>query len=351
MKIEYDILFEVELVHEYRDGGGGDFLPEPTPSCRRALDDYGLVFRRNGGGFSVWYEYYTDATGKHPVRPMEDGAVFSFAVMPSSPYLLNYSELPLTGKGIYQMDNLNANLRDGKLLLTSDTASSLITGKDRIELKPRFFDYTFETPKRSAEISVSDSLGKEVLRKRVIVNQGVFSCPVDLRRCPPGRFVLKIDGADPLEFYGDDWLAGKGAFAVIDIFKSPNVDALCRFTDGNGDAAKKRYTMKAGARKAFWRYYVVFKNRQSIDPAELTIEHPGGVTFSNEPEKTLSGGSVALPLVSGAAIPFKMKTVKGIKLKKTGAGQFDVENLPNPAPSTLVPDSSGKIYSEVFIYI
>lgn len=351
MKIEYDILFEVELVHEYRDGGGGDFLAEPTPLCRRALDDYGLVFRRNGGGFSVWYEYYTDATGKHPVRPIEDGAVFSFAVMPSSPYLLNYSELPLTGKGIYQMDNLNANLRDGKLHLTSDTASSLITGKDKIEMKQRFFDYTFKTDKRSAEITVTDRLKKEVFRKRVLVNEGVFSCPVDLRRCTPGRFILKIDGADKLEFYGDDWLSGKGAFAVIDIFKSPNVDALYRFTGGNGDAVKKRYTMKAGARKAFWRYYVVFKNRKRIDPAELTIKHPDGVSFKSEPEKTLSGGSVALPLVSDAAIPFKMKTVEGIKLKKTGTAPFEVENLPNPSPSALVPDLSGNTYSEVFIYI
>lgn len=355
MYTEYALLFELEIKHDFLNGTGG-LIPEPTPLCAGRLADNGLIFRKTAGGFSVLYECVKDPSGKRQfLRPLEDGTAFQFALMASSPFFLNSSELPLGGdapfESIYIMDNLANNIQNGSLLLTSATGSPYMTGQDRIKLKPPVFEHAFATPNQSAQCEVIDSFGKTVIKKTLPASGGRARFPIDVRDHPPGRFRMKIDGAQAMDFYVDTWLSRKGVFGVVEIYNEAREAPRYRFIAPDGSPVKRAYAVKVGAREAFWRYKVVLRNRPSMNPSDLSITHPDAtITFQMGAPAALSDGAKVVTFVSNKKLSMKPRAVKGINLK--GPGAFKVENLPSPAVSAITSDApGGDIFSDAFIYI
>ena len=67
--------------------------------------------------------------------------------------------------------------------------------------------------------------------------------------------------------------------------------------------------------------------------------------------------TLAVPFVSDAELPLQQAPINGVQLKRSngagnGSGIREIENLPNPSVTSIVPnDSENKIYSEIFIYV
>ena len=161
--MQFDSLFHVEILHNYyKEGKGEEFVIEPSSTCKRVLQNYGLLFKKVPYGFMVLYEFEGEPGSFHPVKPIEDDLKFTFALSLKKPYFINYSNLPLDSREdqIFYGNNLNNNLKNGKLLLTSDTNSEYLTEQDRIYLRPQFFQYTFESsnPKITVLVLVSFSV-------------------------------------------------------------------------------------------------------------------------------------------------------------------------------------------------
>lgn len=360
MKIQFDKLFEVEIYHNYYSSGiSQDFLIEPTIACQNQLKDYGLIFRQTGKGFAVFYEVAENGGGiHHPLKPIVEDAKFSFLLTSRNPYVINYTNLPLATQSnqMYYLHNLNNNQQNNQLLLTSDATTEFLSEHDLIELRSQFFQYRFESSNIYSEIEVIDELGKTVLQERVAIVEGLFDYPVNLTGYTPGKFIIKIDGIQKLEFYADDTLLSKKIFGVINIFRNDIVPVAYRFTDVNGAVTKKTYSAKLDRRFTFWKYYVVLKYRSNIAAADLSIGRDDpAIVFTRQPVITLSDGTNAVPFVSNNTQPLQQEPIGNIKLVKSNgssSGMFEIENLENPSVSSITPNPpENKIYSEIFVYV
>ncbi|HWR89715.1 MAG TPA: hypothetical protein VN260_05615 [Dissulfurispiraceae bacterium] len=360
MRIQFGKMVEVRFSHRFFDGAGGEvFDLQPTRECRKHLANYGLLFKKIQDGFVLLYETTNGGGGAlHPLKPIDSSLTFSFVVLPMSPHIVNYSDMPMDGLPgfIYRLHNLQNNQQQGELLLTADIQKPYLSAADRIALNPLSFRYTFQSLQPSVLLEVLDSLGATVQSHFVNTTDGAGICAIDLRSRGPGMYTIRLDGQETLEFYGNDEMAPLNALSVIDIFCGSRVPAPYRFLNDAFDVVKKTYTVRVDARRTFWKYYVVLKYRRTVDPGDLSIHHPGpGIQFTRLPVLTLGDGSTAVPFVSNQSLPLALRPVKGISLKKKnggGGGPLEIQDLANPSAATLVPGSGGtEAYSEMYIYI
>lgn len=359
MKIQFDRLFHVEVLHNYYKSGKGDeFVIEPSSTCQSLLQNYGLLFKKVPYGFLVLYEYEGDKNNPYPVKPIENDLKFTFTLSLKKPYFINYSALPLDSEQdqIYYGHNLNDNPKNSKLLLTSDMISGYLTGSDRIYLRPQVFQYTFKSSNSKISVEIVDELNNSVYKKNVSVFEGIASFPVDLRSYRPGKFTLKIDGVQELVFYADSELIGKNIFAIVEIFKNSSVPSAYRFTDTNNNVVEKTYTLRIDKRSTYWKYYITLKYNSQIAPEDLSIAHPDPlVGFTRQVTELLPDGLSAAPFLSDTELALVDEPVRSIQLHKAGSNGNAIvliDHLPNPSVMYLKPDNTdNKIYSEIFFYV
>lgn len=363
MKIQFDILFEVEIYHNYYNSGiSEDFNIVPTSISQKILRNYGLLFRKTSKGFVVLYEYVLELEQKHPLKPIEENIKFSFILQSKNPYLINYSNLPLDKKPnqIYRLHNLNDNQQNGNLLLTSDDTINHVSQNDRIEIKPQLFQYSFESLNETAEMEILDELRNPVpkSKRNVAIVDGILNYLVNLQSFAPGKYILKVDGDQKLEFYSSDELVGKNnVFGVIDIFRNDSVPNLYQFTKPNNDVKQKTYQVKIDNRMTYWKYYIVLKYRvKDVKPDDFSLTYPDSngtnVKFESLNKEELADGTVTFPFLSNIELPLKQVPVKGIKLDKTNSNgnRLEIANLPIPSVKTLTKIKN-ELYSNMYVYI
>jgi len=210
----------------------------------------------------------------------------------------------------------------------------------------------FDPNVSSVEIEIVNEFGNVVSDKdnQTVYNfDGILTYPVNLRNCPPGKHVLKIDGIDTFEFYASDALVNEYAFGIVDIFRNDDVAESYRFTDPNNkhDVIRKRhrtYSFTIDNRKAFWRYYIILKyQKKNINPDDLSIE-----SFTREKAEVLPDETVQVSFVSEKAFDLKQEFTEAVNLKR--GGSLKSIRLPYPSVSNIKPKDKD-YYSEVFFYI
>jgi len=379
LQIRYEKLFEVEIYHNfYTNRISADFMIAPTAICRRLLRQYSLLFRTTVKGFAVFYEV-APAGGDDglPLKPIAEEVRFSFILRARNPLLTNYSELPLDipPGAIYYLTNLNDNVRDGQLLLNSDTTSEFLTGQDVLELRPQVFRHRFDSANTVERLEIRDQFSNPVIRQSVPIVEGKFSYPINLRPVGAGLYTLMIEDGDTARFYASDELTGQNVFGIIDLFRSAHVPQNYQFTDASHDHAvsRKSYAIKIDNRKTIWKYFLVLKYHPFKDkpPSEwpkkwqkkLKIIYPSEPPIELTPQienvRTMADGNPAIPFESPTALPLQEAPIKGIHLQPNGDGNGNgsdflrrIDNLPTPAIASVLPNvTDNKIYSEIFIYI
>ncbi len=358
MNVLFNRLLSTVVSHDYySEGITGDFDIMPSPGCSAVLNNYGLLFRRAKTGFTVLY--MTEAGSSNtPVKKINNDIKFSFYLKLKNRLLPNFSDIPLDNatKSIFYFTNRNNNIQNSELLLSAGTSDQYVSDIDRVALKPKSFLYTQTYPNATAAVSVAGIDGNEVLNDSVNSIKGTINYNVDLSGYQPGIYKLKVDGAVKLNFYADDAADRENIFGIIEIFNDAAVPLGYRMTDASGNIAEKKYSVNFASRKTFWKYFIVLKYRNSVNPADLSLTYPDATNnFTKQTQITLSDGNPAIPFISDQLIPMKEKGIKGIKLEKTnggGSGLFEIDNLPNASIEHLSPDPvAGKVYSEIFIYI
>ncbi len=364
--MQYSELFSVTIAHTYYDAGMcRDFSFRPTDACRTLLRDHGLLFVESKGGFSVLCRVTRGKDNKqYAFIPLAADMRLSFVLTAVNSRLLNFSELPLADNRdtVYWLSNLADNSQNGELLLSADKAAAFVSTKDRIALRPPFFQHATTLEQQTAPISVQDTFGQVLFIRTVPIADG--SLPVDLNRQRSGRHLLVINGGEPFPFYCSSELSHGNAFAVIDIYNHDQVPEAYRFLSPAGEVLGRKYTCRIAGRRTFWKYYVGLKHDTSIKKEELSISYPGNtVGFTALDPKTLADGVQAVPFVADAALAMRETPVKGIKLlRKKGGGNGHgsghngqvpiVENLPNPSTASISRlQDDPNTYSEIFVYV
>lgn len=364
--MQYSELFSVTLAHTYYDAGMcRDFSFRPTDACRTLLRDHGLLFVEKEGGFSVLCRATEGKDNtQYAFIPLAAGVRLSFVLTAVNPRLLNFSELPLENNRntVYWLSNLLDNSQNGALLLSADTAAAFVSAKDRIALRPHFFQHATTLEQQTAPVSVLDTFGQAVCSRTVPIADG--SLPVDLNRQRPGRYLLVVNGGEPYPVYCSSELSHGNAFAVIDIYNHDQVPEAYRFQGPAGEILGRKYSCRIAGRKTFWKYYVGLKHDASIKKEELSISYPGNtVGFTAQSPRALADGVQAVSFVADAALALRETPVKGIKLlRKKGGGNGHgsghnsqvpiVENLPNPSTASISRlQDDPNTYSEIFVYV
>lgn len=358
MKIDFQPAFAVDIKHDYYpDGISADFILAPTPDCQQQLRRYGLLFRETTGGFVVLYETTGGDGPVEPKRRIVAPLVLSFVLWAKSSYLLNYSNLPLTKtpEQFFYLSNRQKTLNNGQLLLSADPIGEFISAADLLALRPQRFQVDAVTDRDSLVWELFDEQGGSVARQRVTTVEGVCSYLVKLDNRQPGRYLLQRDGIDQLQFYAADRLLSGYPFGLLEIAVDPTVNDAFSFVAAGGDVQFRRYLVKLQARKTIWEYFVVAKYETELQPTDLalTLDDPQ-VNFTRQPAVTLADGSSAIPFVAATPLPLHLLPLKGIALsKKKGVStpKLDIDNLPNPGVTEVIPALAGKVISRVYIYI
>lgn len=357
MKIDFQKAFAVEILHDYyRDGISADFLIAPSPDCKRQLLKYGMLFKETPTGFIVLYE--TDGTDDSslPKRPLEGPFHLSFVLWSQTPFLFNYSNLPLDKNPdqIFYLSNRNKTLNNGQRLLSSADGSQFMSAADLLNLRPQRFQVVVECVADSVLWELTDMGGVLIDRKRVAAVEGSCSYLVDLEQASPGLYTLHRDGAEHLKFYAADRLASGFPFGLIEIAVDPAVNNDFSFVADDGTVQYRNYRLKLQARSTTWEYYVVAKYETEVLPTDLQIslDEPA-VTFARQAAVTMADGSIAVPFVAGSVLPLSQRPLKGITLRKKkgpSTPRLVIDNLPNPSVCEVIPES-GMIISRTYIYV
>ncbi len=396
LSITFSTLFRVDLRHLYYASGLAENIAvRPTPDCARTLNNHGLLFRTTANGFVVLQQ--TERTvvgGLAPLKPLSAGAKLCFLLSARDNDLLNRSDLPLAPgpDPIYCFHNLGANIQDGSLLLSGNTNTPYVTASDVLPLKSLQFATTLASGASQVAVALSDAWGAPIDSRSVAVHAGKAHYSIDLRPRGEGRYALAVDAGPSQWFYAGSPSHFEGrTFGVIEIHHRPEVPAGYAFIDpADGTLSPKTYTLIFNNRRTRWRYYFVHKFRMTqmtpqrwprswpadwpiSPPAEWPAEWPadwprdwvvsypgeGGVQLRPQPAaaKPMPDGALAIPFVSDRALPLCQQPPKGIALQYTGGngggnGIKEMENLPAPAVSALVPAEAGEeLFSEVYVYL
>lgn len=358
MKIDFQKAFAVDIRHDYYpDGISADFLIVPTPDCQQQLQKYGLLFKETAGGVVVLFETTGIDGPIEPKRKIDGPLVLSFVLWSKAPFLLNYSKLPLdkTPDQMFYLTNRSKTLNSGKLLLSADSGDEYLSEADLLALRPKRFQVQVETAKDSTLWEIIDPQGAQIHRQRVNSVEGTCVYRVDLGSRLPGRYQLRRDGADYLKFYAADQLVSGFPFGLIEIAVDPAVSNEFSFVDGSGNVQFREYQLKLQARKTTWEYFIVAKYETGVKPNDLsvTLDDPP-VSFARQNAVTLADGSTAIPFVAGTPLPLSQHPIKGIALsKKKGPAtpRLNIDNLPNPSVSEVIPTAGENAISRVYIYV
>lgn len=358
MKIDFQKAFAVDIRHEYYpDQISVDFQIAPTADCQQQLAKYGLLFKETPGGFVVLYETTGSDGPVEAKRKIDRPLALSFVLWAKTPFLLNYSELPLdkSADQIFYLGNRRKNLNNGQLLLSADAGAEFLSAADLLALRPQRFQVEVETGADSILWEVADALGNQVQRQRVMTVEGISSYRVELASKPPGCYLLRRDGAEHLRFYAADRLVGGFPFGVVEIAADPQVNNAFSFVDSDGNVQFKHYLFKLQARSTTWEYYVVAKYETEVAPNDLsvTLDEPP-VSFARQSPVMLADGRTAVPFIAGTALPLSRKPLKGITLRKRkgpSTPRLVIDNLPNPSVAEVLPTAGDKVISRIYVYV
>lgn len=356
MDIIFEKLFEVKFSHNfYSNSISKDFKVEPSSGCSRLMKNYRIVSREIESGFIVLIEFANLSAGT-PVVKLDNGVKFSFVIFSNNPFIKNFTDLALDSapQSIYHFSNLNNNVQNSELLLSAGTSEKFVSDDDLIILKPKKFYYNQASLNPTVFIQLKDFENKIIAAKVVTIVNNELSYFVDVTPYQPGRYKLFVDGSLKLDFYADDSLSSKNIFGIVDIYFSGLVPSAYLLSDVNGNISEKTYFIKFKKRKTIWKYLVVLKFKNTINPDDLSLSYPDSSnSFTKQLAITLSNGNQAVPFISSSEIEFSDTTIQGIQLKKTnGTGIFEIDDLPNASYKNIKPDlSNNKVFSEIFIYV
>jgi hypothetical protein len=394
--IDFATLLRVELRHLYYTSGlAENIAARPTPECARMLQKFGLLFRATAEGFCLFQQVErAEAGALRPLKPLPAGARLGFLLTARHNDLLGCSDLPLAPEPdpIYCFHNLRANTQEGRLLLSGDTGSPYVTADDRLPLKPLQFATTVASDAPQVAFALSDAWGAPIDNRAIAVTAGRARYSVDLRLRGEGRYGLSVDGRPAQAFYAAPQSHFEGrTFGIIEIHHRPEVPADYALIDpDDGRLTPRTYTLIINNRRTRWRYYFVHKYRMTqmtpqnwprswpadwptsmpatwppdwpaAWPRDYAVSYPlnGDVRLRPLPAaaKAMPDGALAIPFVSDQALPLQQQPPKGIALRHTGgngggSGIQEMENLPAPAVSALVPAETGEeLFSEVYVYL
>lgn len=348
--VQYSELFGINLLHDYFDDGLCTALTlAPTTQCARLLDQNACLFRAETSRGAVWYGTRND---QDPVLDVEDVVPFTFLISTTDPEFAIYTapdwgDGHLPGGCLY-FDNLSVQTQQlaGEEQLVMPAAGAVV-----LPVRRHRFRHDFRKPLAGAKFTLHrQQNGVEVWRSVAPAVQVTFA-DIDLHDLADGRYILKLDGVEELDFYLTDTPA-EHFLGVIDIFTTSNAGGI---KPAHIDA--RSFAVSFSARKSRWRYLLTNHGAErDLSNANITSE-PVATKF-NAPVLTTLRGRAAWVITSIDTIPLYRSPAKHHKfelnLPQNGAKQSDPMQLAYATPAATRFENEGgaaDLWSNIYVYL
>lgn len=357
IKLGYDSLFSIHLLHDYYGGACFDISIVPTKDCEDELKNYGLLFKTLPDGCVILFS----KNDKEEIQKNIDKLVrFRFLLVLRNLLFENFTALPYPknklGKKIYYFSNSsNAGIVDAVTTLAK-SAGNKLGDKDCVWLVNPILSIPLGGNFTQVDLNqVTPGLGKKLIKsfpttalQNLTVNLAEINNPPD----PPfqlqaGNYTLDFVGLAPKteSFYFDESLSGANCWGILEIVKTSGVDYT----------AKTDYTLTCKANP--WSYYLIDTANKILvnndDFANLSITTTGlsGLAFSWVKEADIEANTYeerryALLKKSNAGKPiFLLRSNQSMhrSAESTVRVKLILDNiqrsLPSPVASQSKPDS------------
>jgi len=357
MKVAYLPLAVVTLAHAYYgQGEGRAFEVEPTAATQRLLKRYGMLFKKQGSGFVLLNEAYESQPNTYTfLRPIEEAAVFSFALRSAHPELTQY--LRLSGQPtFFYFHNLRQE-RDDAALLSGDAFAGLA---DRVQLLPQNTTLQWSAGAARQTLLLEDALGQVTTFESMGQQDGIsyqHCLNLDLQI---GFYTASFADGSKRAFYAGNDAFSNADFGVIDLHVDPSFHAANRSLDGSGQpflnggqAVPAHFKIAVATPQTIWRYWVISR-QDNLDPNNLRIK-ADGLSFGEAQTDATSG---RITIESLDPVQIHNTPLTGLSLQKRVGDENNtwvdlIEDLPNPTLGALasrVGDPT-HYYSDVFVYV
>ncbi|MCX6250206.1 MAG: hypothetical protein NTX61_05580 [Bacteroidetes bacterium] len=370
--IKYDILFSVELLHQYfRNQLCQDFTLIPSAATRRTLAGHKIIAKQYHNRLITGVEL--DKSGNLPVVP-EEGLNFTFFLKLNNSLFLNYTNLPVPPSNgmIYYFSNRNNNTFGGSYL-TEDInpydsndfyhPGSLVASpsgdvyqawrksdltnphsytdpdywvrignipcgseNEAVRWLPSIMQYSFPSPQSSVTILVKGYAAgtrmftEIVLSKTIMFPKPVNSFKLDLTSLPAGKYILKIDGGKEAPVYLNDELYGQNVFGVIDLYCESTLPPGYMMLNPSHHLLSPVYKILFPNRFLLWKYVLQHSSGGTLEDTDKVFQ------FAADPSGT------AATIISKTPIPLSEDPVKTLKLK---VDTNEYTSIPNASPDRL----------------
>jgi hypothetical protein len=364
MIIKYQILFEVDVRHDYyKEFYSRDFSIVPSPACKVLLNRYQLIFRQTSSGFRIYAPAVPKTIPPKLVNSFEGASLkFTFIMQINNSYFDAITSVPEfnPSRELFYFSNLREDIANGTRYLGDQMANARL-GEPVKSIPSSILNYKFEAPVNSAQFELTDIFGNPYQLhhagfsftdpdEKIDSFQHNLSAIVKFQR---GRYLITDDQAGELAFYYNPDLLGKSAFGIIEIFSNteaftnPSVNIVpeaYRFMVDDEITGNGAYSI--GFEASAWKWmYVCRKNPENsgngYSVSNLTVEGP--VAFSTaggddiDERRILSDG----PITSA-------ETSVSVILKHSGV---KIRDLPLPAMGSTLKTDNNEVFYEMYIYV
>jgi hypothetical protein len=371
-RLGHDRLVTVGVVHDYYNRFENrcfDFEVQPTPATMTLLRSVGMLFRREGTGFSVLYDtarttglerYLRADANAGEGKPGEIWTRLSFVLVAKNPLFVNVTEIPFNTRSIdenFYLTNQAAHHSPGgppdEVLLG---ARETISAKELLPVFPTRFRVS------GVPTVVRDISGAVIAQVPSGSGPPYF---IDLSLVREGKYTLEQPGGDPSEFVYTS--AAPTPLCFIDLLlTSPNGRKKgvypVHLTQSGFQVNPVSYTLKFKARSARWTYYIVPQSPK-VRFCDLRIEGANGShapAFEGPTEVKLPSGADAYRFVSEKKLLLQQTSSYDLRLRGRRHGMAAeervlVDRLPVASPTELRPPDPNHprepISSDIYVYV
>lgn len=348
-------MFEVITDHKYYDDGVcKDFIIKPLPETSKLLSGYKLLFRKEINGFRILFQ--AEENSRTPFLELDEGVIFIFSMQLKKPSLLNFTELPVKSSSndifYFETNDSSARIETDrfniyKLKLAPDSL---------VQIRPKAFNYQFESESEEVKLQVLDANGKPILEKLLQSDHNAFGEQIDLNKFPGGKYTFRRIVNEEVEkvdyiFVTDIMRFGR-PFGLITIYKDKFIKyekpSLFKLTFQTR-SVPWRYNLKLTNDYADHDFAITDKENYNNKNNSRYSEEVNFVETSNLDAYT-KGATVIFEsgeIVDGEfqpqKVPYYESPKKHLQLKTDNGKKTVINHLPNPAINNLK--------SEIFINV
>lgn len=366
MTTSYDLLFRVQISHEYYDSGfASDFELVPTATCAATLKQLGFLFKQEEFGFLVLARVQSNTSPPVLFNDLSDRNLrLTFEMRLRNPAFYNITDMTSYGSfgEVFYFSNLE-NVLNNDIHTLRDQVANANVGNSIPVIAGQFQNLGFTTAITMADIEVRDVFNvakTSVPQLALSPTDTTNNFQIDLAKIDdytPGRYRTtwqEINNppnteSGQVEVLYEPKLSGNNTIGIIELFNyhpsqpAPNNP---RFLNGNTLLQPTYQVQFAAHAPVHWHYILIVQNQINNLPtlAGLSIAGFSQVALPN-------GFQPANARILRSDNPINVRQSLPNFTLNTDKPNFSI-NLPTPAPNANLKSINGLSPAyEIFVYI